>query len=248
MVFDPSVNSSYAPMPTMPPPPSPSTFAYSGGRTEIQPKTPIFGYVTNTTLSAAQYASIAAYNAVTARQFVSTPGGTVVATFLGSDIQQPYAAVPVGLPANLPSQPNQYFPVVGALLPDGIDTSIYVIFVMPSNVVATTVTAKLALCIDPSPGNADITGSTACFGVSVAALTSGKSTVDNSDLPVDVPTVTSALPTAVGTYYLHSMLASSTSLVPGALHLMRVTRKSKSSSLDTNLGRLLLINLDVIAS
>ena len=251
MSWDPSVGTFQSTLPPLAPLVSPSTFASSGARTEIDPKFSIFGSLASlaapsTAVLANAY--IAAHNALTNKNSTQISGGTVIATFLGTDLAQPYNVTSVGLTKNFPVLPNQSFPVVGALMLDDIDTALYATFSVPSNIVSSTLTVKLGVCLDTISGNADITGTVACFGVSANPLIPGQSTVDDSDLPVDAPTVTGKLPTVVGGFYSFSMLVNTNSIAPGAIHLIRVTRKAGSSKLDTHTGRLLLVALEIIAS
>src|SRR5271165_578798 len=72
--------------------------------------------------------------ALTGTKYITPPAGTVIASFLGSDLADPYATSFVGLPKNLPVVPNRYFPVTGAIFPNGVDTSLYLVFFVPGNI------------------------------------------------------------------------------------------------------------------
>lgn len=227
-------------MPVFGQPPVPSSF-HPWNQTIVAPALPLLG-------SAGQTAGATVY---------LTQAGTVVASFLGTSLSAPYSAYPVGLPANLPAVPNQGYPAVGALLPSGVDTSIYVPFTIPpTNVsgsgsgigvnLSSSMTVRMDLCTDPNPKNADLKGTQAYFGISTGVLTQGTSTVDDADLSGENRVLTPPLSTVAGGFTQFSALAPS-SLVPGGPSLLRITRRG-SSLFDSHKGRLLLIGVQITLS
>ncbi len=218
-----------------------------GSRTMVAPIEPILGSLTNTNLTAAQYGAVVALQALQGGPaYVVPPPGTVIATFVGSDLTPWDGTQTAAKTTNLPSIPNRAFPVSGMPFPDGFNTSTYMTFVVPGNLGATGVAVKLGLVVDPNPLNVDPSGASAAFGVAVAALGTGSSTVDDTALPADNIASVGPLPTIPGTFVQMTIPANGT-LSPGNLHLVRVTRRT-DSVLDRNVGRLLLISLSIITA
>jgi hypothetical protein len=176
------------------------------------------------------------------------PAGTELAEFTAKDIADPYATFGVGLSANLPSSPNKFFAVPGAQMLDLVDTSFYFSFNIPGNISVENVAVQIGLCTDPNIQNVDPNGNQAVFGISIAPLVSGSSTVDNSTFSTEYFTLTGVLPTAASTFYQFIAIAGG-SLSPGNIHVMRLSRRAGSqAALDSNRGRLLLINLIVLSA
>jgi len=210
------------------------------GRTMVQPITPVSAITA--------VGPQATAGALTGTKYVLPPPGTVIATFNGSDLVDPYASTAVGLPVNLPILPNRTYPVSGARFVSGVDTSVYLVFMIPGNLGVQNIAVSLGVCVDSNPGNVDNRGTAAIFGAAIGRLVTGVSTVDNKDLPVDSVSPSGLLPTVPGTFELFTVIASGIA-VPGSLHLLRITRRAGSfPALDMNQSDLLLISVSILTA
>jgi hypothetical protein len=229
------------------PPVALSSALMATGRTVVVPIAPIVSEIrplqalppVSGGYSALYSQSVGAGHGIT---YILPPPGTEIATFIGSDLCNPYETSPTGLTANFPVLPNRYFPAIGTQFLDFIDTSVYQLLWMPTNVLPSGLNVRIGLSTDPNVGNVDPAGNNAVFGAAVAPLISGVSTLDDSALPTDYISVLDGLPTTAGTFYTAALGVNGT-LVPGALHLFRLSRRGGSYNLlDSNRGRLLLVS------
>jgi hypothetical protein len=210
------------------------------GRTMVQPIAPVSSIATVGPQSNP--------GALTGTKYIIPPPGTVIASFLGTDLADPYATSQVGLTTNLPVQPGRYYPASGVKFPSLVDTSLYLVFMVPGNIGAQSIAVSLGVCVDPNASNVDNTGRPALFGASIGRLIPGSSTVDNSDLVADSLSPTGPLPTVPGTFEQFTIIAGGR-LVPGNLHLLRVARRAGSfPTLDFSQTDLLLISLSILTA
>jgi hypothetical protein len=227
------------------PPVALSSALMATSRTVVTPITPVVSEIRPLQALPSTYATLLAQSVGAGHgiTYILPPPGTEIATFIGSDLCNPYETSPTGLTANLPILPNRYFSAIGTQFLDLIDTSVYQLLWMPTNVLPSGLNVRIGLSTDPNVGNVDPGGNNAVFGAAVAPLVSGVSTLDDSALPADYISVLDGLPTTAGTFYTAALGVNGT-LVPGALHLFRLSRRANSQKfLDTNKGRLLLVSV-----
>lgn len=164
-------------------------------------------------------------------------------------ITQSYSDYPAG--STFQAAPNQSVPIFGHRMGSRIISSVYHVFRLANSAtLATGLTFNLILSLPVNAKNADITGSKAYFDITVAGLTSGTSLVDDSVFSSYNPTSAQiTMPTVAGTVVSQDIAVTASGnaingLSPGGVGMIRV-RRNGSSALDTNIGDVLLLSMDV---